>query len=275
MLAYVVNNVFGWQFWLGVLLSILVFLWLFYGGKNYEFVGLKPLSIGVDSNKYVDVSTYHKSDKSNRHAKKQYTAEPVDNTPRLPNYKKKKVRFTNQPKRSKNETIPISSEQFETENPSIKEYVCSISNSYEQAKTPRTLALGDFKCRVNKRMSKGEALCKKAIEDIYGKPFYCVRPSFLKNPETGRNLEIDIFNAELGIGVEYNGEHHYKFPSAFHKTYEDFINQVRRDNYKVDACDQNGIYLITVPYNVGLDYDKIRAYIEYYLPENVMKRQQE
>jgi len=273
MLAYVVNNIFGWQFWLGVLLSILVFLWLFYGGKNYEFVGLKPLSIGVDSNKYVDVSTYHKSDKSNRHAKKQYTAEPVDNTVRKKKHKKR-VKFRNNiESHNTGHTFRLSSEQFDIEEPSTREYVCSIDSYDEEeitckeVKSPRTLALGEHKMWTNKRRSRGEELCKKAIEDIYGKPFYTVRPAFLKNPETGRNLEIDIYNDEIRLGVEYNGISHYVFPNPYHKTYNDFINQIRRDQYKLETCDRNGVYLISVPYTVPLNYKAIKKYIEERLPE--------
>ena len=122
-------------------------------------------------------------------------------------------------------------------------------------------------------MSKGEKLYKQAIEEITGKPFFCVRPDFLKNPETGRNLEIDIYNDELRMGIEYSGKSHYVFPNSFHKSYDDFINQVRRDQFKVDMCDVNGVYLITVPYNVPLNLEEIKKYITYYLPENVRMRE--
>jgi len=42
--------------------------------------------------------------------------------------------------------------------------------------------------------------------------------------------------------------------------------------FKVEACDRNGVYLITVPYNVPEHL--IKEYIIYYLPENVKARQQ-
>ena len=120
--------------------------------------------------------------------------------------------------------------------------------------------------------SEGEALCCSIIEEIYRKPFYCVRPDFLKNPETACNLEIDIYNDELKLGIEYNGQQHYVFPNKFHKTYKEFINQVRRDKYKVDTCDKNGVYLISVPYNVPKE--SLKEYITYYLPENMVKREE-
>lgn len=268
MLTYVVQNIFGWQFWLGVLLTILAFLWLFFGGKNHEYIGLSPLKIGVDASRYVDDSTYRKTEKSNKKAK-QYTAVPVDNTPQIPKTKKtKKVR-----------NYSMSSEYVDGDEPDLSDYVCmSVSfaeeNHSQETQSPRTKrALG--KCKSRKcKLTKGEKLCKQAIEEIYNKPFYTVRPKFLKNPETNRNLELDLYNDEIKIAVEYQGIQHYKWPNYTNCSYEDFIKQVRRDQFKVDRCDQEGIYLITVPYNVGMDYEKIKEYITYYLPENVMAREE-
>lgn len=126
--------------------------------------------------------------------------------------------------------------------------------------------------RSNSRKSKGETLCHQAIERLTGKTFVTVRPDWLKNPETRRNLELDCYNDELKIALEYNGEQHYKWPNFTGQTYEEFINQVRRDKFKVDQCDRYGVYLITVPYSVTPD--RISDYINYYLPHNVLLRQQ-
>ena len=118
--------------------------------------------------------------------------------------------------------------------------------------------------------SKREAICCKIIEEIYQKPFHKIRPNFLKNPLTGYNLELDCYNDELKIAIEYQGEQHYKHPNYTGQTFQQFIYQVQKDKYKVDACDRNGVYLITVPYNVP--DCMLRKYIEYYLPENVQAR---
>lgn len=121
-------------------------------------------------------------------------------------------------------------------------------------------------------ISKGQRLACEAIEQIYGVPFeWNVRPNFLKNPETGRNLELDCYNAQLQIGLEYSGKQHYIYPNIFHKSYNEFIEQIRRDQYKVTVCDNAGIYLITVPYNVP--YNHIADYVRYYTPEAVAARQ--
>jgi hypothetical protein len=120
------------------------------------------------------------------------------------------------------------------------------------------------------KRSKGEIFCCRALEEIYGKKFYTIRPDFLKNPETGRNLELDCYNHELKIATEYNGIQHYIWPNFTGQSKEDFIKQRRRDEFKLQRCNQEGIYLITVPYNVP--HNQIKKYIEYYCPENVKKR---
>ena len=120
------------------------------------------------------------------------------------------------------------------------------------------------------KTSIGEKICAEVMEGIYGRKFKRVRPDFLRNPETGQNLEIDCYNDELKIGVEYNGIQHYVWPNYTGSTKDEFIQQLRRDKFKVDACDQNGVYLITVPYTVP--NSMIRDYIIYYLPENVERR---
>jgi len=79
-----------------------------------------------------------------------------------------------------------------------------------------------------------------------------VRPDFLKNPETGKNLEIDCFCEEYSLAVEYNGVQHYKYPSVFHKNEREFYNQVYRDRLKRKLCDKHGIYLISIPYWVDI-----------------------
>lgn len=115
------------------------------------------------------------------------------------------------------------------------------------------------------RISKGQRACHKAIEEIYGAQFrQNVRPNFLKNPETGHNLEIDIYNDDLKIGIEYQGAQHYKWPNFTNQTEAQFREQLRRDDYKKRVCAQMGIHLIIVPYTVKLG--NIKNYISERLP---------
>ena len=124
--------------------------------------------------------------------------------------------------------------------------------------------------KKGKFYSIGERTCRSIMEKIYGVPFPNVRPSWLINPETKRRLELDCYNEQLGLAVEYNGEQHYKYPNFTGQSRQEFINQIRRDKFKREMCDKQGIYLITVPYNVK--QEKIAEYIVSNLPETTKKR---
>lgn len=121
-------------------------------------------------------------------------------------------------------------------------------------------------------VSKGERMCREILEELFDKPFEKIRPDFLRNPETGCNLEIDCYNDELALGVEYSGEEHYVWPNFTGQTHRQFIMQIRRDRFKVDACDQAGVYLITVPYTVP--FHEIRDYILGNLPDRLINYRQ-
>lgn len=213
----------SWVFWLLILLFVFFLLWIFFGRGDYEYIGLSPMKIGVDSTRYINGDTYAAVERSNLTAKK-----------------------------------------ITGDNPSP-----TVSTNFAASTTVPSNNSQPIPTR-GRRISKGERICREVLEDIYKKPFPCVRPNFLKNPETKRNLELDCYNEELKLAVEYNGIQHYKWPNFTGQTKEAFIKQVRRDRYKVDTCDANGVYLITVPYNVP--HDRIRDYILYYLPENYNQR---
>jgi len=96
---------------------------------------------------------------------------------------------------------------------------------------------------------KGEDLVHEILEHILAcKVKRNVRPAFLRNPETGKSLELDCYSEDYAIAVEYNGIQHYKYPSAFHKTEQEFYDQLYRDRLKRKLCDDNGVYLISIPY---------------------------
>mgnify|MGYP006193692341 CR=1 FL=1 len=135
--------------------------------------------------------------------------------------------------------------------------------------TERELPISNEKNYRKDGTSHGEIACRKAIETITGKRFRSIRPEFLKNPETGRNLELDCFNDELMLAIEYNGYQHYTWPNVFHKTYDDFIKGVRRDKFKMDVCDKNGIFLIVVPYTTPIN--EIPRFISNALPKRIKK----
>ena len=98
--------------------------------------------------------------------------------------------------------------------------------------------------------SKLENVCRAELESLMGCPFPKARPDFLKNPITGRNLEADAWNEDLGLIVEIQGRQHYKFTPFFHKTQDAFRTQQYRDHIKRECCARNGFKLLEVPYTV-------------------------
>jgi len=106
---------------------------------------------------------------------------------------------------------------------------------------------------------KTETYCCKVASDIFGVEFKKIRPDFLKSTETNRNLELDCYNDEIKVAIEYNGIQHYVYPNIFHKDKKSFLRYIRNDDYKRRMCDLHGVYLITIPYTIKKD--KIKSYI--------------
>lgn len=257
------------QWWLILLIAFLV-LWIFLGGRSYEFVGLKPLfSHDPLPQDPLTINPFIMN-----HLKGRFTGSIVDTDKEKDN---QEISIRNE-----EETIVRSTKRYEE-----CSYDTFVQKKDENNKVPewtnesRRINPAKDKKRVSELLHmnmpgnlkskwKYQNICCKVLEEIYKKPFTSSRPGWLKNPETGGILEIDCYNEDLKIGVEYNGVQHYRYPNIFHKTYDEFIKQVRRDQYKHKRCDEQGVYLITVPYNVP--QDKIRDYILHYLPENVSRR---
>jgi hypothetical protein len=144
-----------------------------------------------------------------------------------------------------------------------RDHMPIVSISFDDEEVPK---------RVQKKQSKGEAECQRVIEDIYKRSFQTqVRLRELENPVTHRPLELDVYNADLMLAIEYHGRQHYEYVPFFHKKGKQELEySIWKDNIKVDMCDQLGIYLITVPYTVP--HRQIKEYIKYYLPSNVIER---
>jgi hypothetical protein len=119
--------------------------------------------------------------------------------------------------------------------------------------------------KTQPRDSKGETECRRVLQQLFSKynsQFNKARPDFLRNPVTGGNfnLELDCFEPQLRLAVEYNGVQHYKYVPHFHNNKEAFLNQKYRDEMKRQLCKEHGINLIEVPYTVKVG--DIRNFLE-------------
>ena len=114
------------------------------------------------------------------------------------------------------------------------------------------------KCRQGIRFQ--ENWVRMIFEQLFeGYEFKTCRPKFMRNPSTGRPLELDGFNAILKLAFEYQGIYHYVAPD---KKPETLLKQQNRDALKKELCKAAGITLIEVPQiGVYVEFENLRKYI--------------
>ena len=115
-----------------------------------------------------------------------------------------------------------------------------------------------FKKKRSDFRSESEMVCCEVLEELLNDEVQInIRPDFLKNPKTKRNLELDCYyekkigDRTIKLAVEYQGIQHYSYVSRFHKKgIEDLEYTKWKDEYKKKICREKGICLICVPYIV-------------------------
>lgn len=225
----------------GTLLVVLFIIWIFWGTEQQEFVGFSsifPDQIPPDS---LLFSADYKTD--------------IETAPEA---------VTTVEDAFKDFLQPTGVEEKTEENILLENIADEIKEDsepepehcFKEAKQP-------------KFVSKGEKICREVMERIYGVEFKNIRPDWLKNPETGCNLELDCYNENLKIAVEYNGKQHYEWPNFTNQSQEQFEKQLRRDKFKKERCVRNEVKLITVPFEIP--HNEIPAFIVSRLPEKIQK----
>lgn len=137
----------------------------------------------------------------------------------------------------------------------IPEAVKYLKNEYLKVKRfiPQFPFLPKYRLFTTKGKcsSIGERNCIEFLETLFsGHKFEKVRPKWLRNPKTNYPLELDGYNEDLKIGIEYNGIQHYVWPNFCHKTEALFLEQRYRDKVKIEICKRKNICLIIIPYTV-------------------------
>ena len=109
-----------------------------------------------------------------------------------------------------------------------------------------------------KKVNKHEEETRRIFHEIFRVPFKSVRPNWLKNPTTNKNLELDGFNTTIetpigkGLAFEYDGQQHAKYTPHFHKGgIDEFQYQIAKDSWKDEKCKQKGVLLIRIPHFVS------------------------
>jgi hypothetical protein len=101
-------------------------------------------------------------------------------------------------------------------------------------------------CSSCSRSGIGERICRAYFEQLFEESFPKTRPSWLKNPATGRPLELDGYSECLALAFEHNGRQHYRKTSLFSRGSR-FDSIQRRDALKLRLCRERGVRLIVVP----------------------------
>ena len=94
-----------------------------------------------------------------------------------------------------------------------------------------------------------ENITRLILERITEKPFPKIRPKWLLS-NTGKRLELDGYNEELGIAFEYNGIQHYKNNEFFHNSENALDKRQIDDLQKLNLCREHNVYLIVVRYDI-------------------------
>ena len=101
-----------------------------------------------------------------------------------------------------------------------------------------------------------------------GTSFSKCRPKWNRNPETGRPLELDMFEPAVkprgwigGLAVEADGVQHTRYHPLFHSSKEDYENQVKRDHATTYNCRRHRVYLIRVPSRERLCDSKLCVFL--------------
>lgn len=129
------------------------------------------------------------------------------------------------------------------------------------------------KTQKPKRVNKMEERCRDIFQNIFKRPFKSVRPDFLKNPVTKKNLELDGYCETIytplgkGIAFEYDGMQHSHYNPHFHKGgVDEFVYQTKKDSFKDQKCKEMGILLIRIPYYV------VTEDLEKYIRDKLVKK---
>lgn len=91
-----------------------------------------------------------------------------------------------------------------------------------------------------------ETLTRQIIQEITKKTFVKTKPLWLIN-DRGNQMEIDMYNDELKLGIEYDGKQHDKL-TYYSKTQDKLNHRMEDDQLKRKLCRVNGVTLICVPH---------------------------
>lgn len=109
--------------------------------------------------------------------------------------------------------------------------------------------------------SRSEAEVVRYLEEITGEKFPTAYPKWLI--WRGSNLELDGYNQDLGVALEFSGPLHTKWYPQM-ESYADYFDRVTKDIVKKRLCKRHNVHLMVIdaslPARHWRDYVKSRLY---------------
>lgn len=162
-------------------------------------------------------------------------------------------------KRLKESNINIESLEMYTNADTKMKFKCQLHNC-EFITSPRTFLYKGGRGCPYCNQSSGE---KKMIRILEQKGFKIIQQHTFENCKNIHKLRFDAYDIENNIAYEYQGQQHYypiDFAGKGKKWAKDnFDINLKRDNIKIQYCQNNHIPLITIPY---WEYDNMEEFIK-------------
>jgi len=92
----------------------------------------------------------------------------------------------------------------------------------------------------------GEECVRICFQSIFRRRFPKGCPAWLVT-RSGRSLELDGFNARIGVAFEHQGRMHYMKIKHFHQKKGSFRRRLALDQIKHRLCRQHGVRLVKIP----------------------------
>lgn len=78
-------------------------------------------------------------------------------------------------------------------------------------------------------------------------PYWSNHVVFEEFPIPGTKLSLDFYNANKKIAIEVQGAQHTSYVPFFHGNYKNnYLNQLNRDNQKLEFCQLNDLTLVEI-----------------------------
>lgn len=107
----------------------------------------------------------------------------------------------------------------------------------------------DWVVRKNRKLSRGHACLTEMMQALLP------GEKIINEHHIGDRLMLDIYCPSYQLAAEYHGRQHFYYSTLFHKDRQDFLDQQKRDEAKIERCKELGIALLSFRYNDDMTYD--------------------